>query len=110
MPNRPIHHWGSQLWAFLHTLTIIDSDEPTIQIRDSERVIEILREFHCMIPCSKCATHFHTFFQTEIEGRDRFHNMELFDLIVEYHNQINRKLGKPVVSLEEARSLWTRQI
>ena len=81
-----------------------------MQLRDSERVIEILREIHRVIPCHKCATHFQTFFQTEIEGRDRIHKMELFDIMVEYHNRINHKLGKPITTLEEARSLWTRQI
>lgn len=110
MPDRPLHHWGTHFWAFLHTITIIDTDEPAIQLRDSEKAIEILREIHRVIPCSKCATHFQDFFKAEIEGRDRVHKMELFDLMVEFHNQINHKLGKPIVSPEEARSRWTKTI
>ena len=76
MNDRPIQHWGTSLWTFPHTITIIDSDEPAIQIRDSKRVIEILRNIPMIMPCHKCAEHFQTFFQTEIEGRDRFHKME----------------------------------
>jgi hypothetical protein len=110
MVYRPQQHWGAHFWAYLHTLTIVDTDEPAIQIRDSEHVIEILREIHRVIPCHKCAAHFQTFFQTEIEGRDRVHKMELFDLLVEYHNQINQRLGKSIMSIEEARLKWAKTI
>ena len=110
MNARPIHHWGNQLWAYLHTITIIDNDEPLIQLRESVRAIEILRGIPSIIPCHRCADHYRIFFQTEIEGRDRFQRMELFDLVVEYHNQINQKLGKPIMSLAEAKSQWTKTV
>ena len=107
---RPLHHWGSPLWAYLHTITLIDSDEPAIQIRESVRAIDLLRGIPAIIPCHKCAIHFQEFFQTEIDGRDRFQRMELFYLMVEYHNRINQKLGKPIMSLDAARSLWAKTV
>jgi hypothetical protein len=107
---RPHQHWGVPLWSYLHTITIIDSDEPDIQMRESVRAIEILKNLPKIIPCHRCATHFQEFFQTEIEGRDRYQRMELFDLMVGYHNQINQKLGKPILSVEEARSLWAKTV
>ena len=36
--------------------------------------------------------------------------MELFDILVDYHNRINTKLGKPIITSAEARSLWTKTI
>ena len=110
MPHRAMYHWGKPLWTFLHTITVIDSDEPTIQIRDSIKTIEILKSLPAIIPCHKCATHYQEFFQTEIEGRDRYKRMELFDLLVEYHNRINQKCGKSIMTIEEARSLWTKTV
>jgi len=110
MQNRATHHWGTPLWIFLHTITVIDSDEPNIQIRDSIKAIEILKSLPAIIPCYRCAQHYQEFFQTEIEGRDRYGRMELFDLLVEYHNQINHKLGKQIITLEEARLLWTKTV
>jgi hypothetical protein len=110
MIARPIHHWGNQLWAYLHTITIVDSDEPSVQLRESVRAVEILKNVPSIIPCHRCADHYRSFFQTEIEGRDRYHRMELFDLLVEYHNQINHKLGKPIKTLEEARSQWVKLV
>jgi hypothetical protein len=110
MTYRATHHWGTPLWTFIHTLTVIDSDEPNIQIRDSIKAIEILKSIPAIIPCHRCAQHYQEFFQTEIEGRDRYGRMELFDLLVEYHNQINHKLGKQIITLEEARLLWTKTV
>ena len=104
------HHWGTSLWTFLHTITVVDSDEPIIQMRDSIKAIEILKSIPATIPCHTCAAHYQEFIQTEIEGRDRHKRMELFDLLVDYHNQINQKLGKPIITSAEARSLWTKTI
>ena len=110
MPYRATHHWGTPLWTFIHTLTAIDSDEPAIQIRDSIKAIDILKSLSEIIPCHRCAQHYREFFQTEIEGRDRYGRMELFNLLVEYHNRINDKLGKQIMALEEARLLWTKTV
>jgi hypothetical protein len=107
---RPLYHWGTKLWAYLHTITIIDSDEPAVQALESTRIIEILRNIPAIIPCHKCAAHYREFFQTEIEGQTRSKRMELFNLIVEYHNKINQKLGKPIRTQEEAQSQWTNTI
>ena len=103
-------HWGNPLWTLLHTITVVDNSDPAIQLRDSMRVIEILRNIHMIIPCHKCAAHYQEFFQTEIEGQDLHRRMELFDLLVDFHNQINKKLGKPIKTLDEARLLWTKPI
>jgi hypothetical protein len=110
MTARPIHHWGTALWTFIHTFTVIDSDEPAVQIRDSIKAIDILKSLSEIIPCHRCAQHYREFFQTEIEGRDRYGRMELFNLLVEYHNRINQKLGKSIMLVEEARSMWTKTV
>jgi hypothetical protein len=110
MPDRPIHHWGAHFWAFLHTITIIDMEEPEMQLRESKQAIRILENVHNIIPCSHCATHFQNFFKTEIECRDRFNRMELFEIMVDYHNRINHKLGKQNVTVEEAKLKWTKTI
>lgn len=110
MPHRPSHSWGSALWTFIHTITIIDNDEFNIQLSDSEHVIAILKHIPAIIPCHKCAQYYQEFFQSEIEGRERYERMELFDLLVKYHNQVNQKLRKPTITIEEARLLWTKTI
>jgi hypothetical protein len=110
MQYRPSHSWGPALWSFLHSLTVIDMENSDIQISDSKQAITILKQLPAIIPCHKCAHHYQEFFHTNIEGRERYKRMELFDLFVEYHNQINQKLGKKIMTIEEARLRWTNTI
>lgn len=100
--------WGSTLWPFIHTITIIDFDDPVSQQRMTEPIIENLRGISAIIPCKSCAAEYDAFFQTEIDKRDRFGRMELFYLFVDFHNRINQKLRKPIVSHADALLLWVK--
>ena len=100
--------WGSTLWPFIHTITIIDFDDPVSQQRMTEPIIENLRGISAIIPCKNCAAEYDAFFQTEIDKRDRFGRMELFYLFVDFHNRINQKLRKPIVSHADALLLWVK--
>jgi len=110
MRHNPIHLWGTTLWLFLHTITILDFDDPDTQQRMTAPIIENLRKISAIIPCKRCAAHYDAFFQTEIDKRDRFERMELFYLFVDYHNTINQKLGKPIVSHADALLLWAKVV
>ena len=110
MPDRPKHAWGSHLWGFIHTISIIDFEDEDVQVRFAKEAIENLRGIGACIPCKKCRTHYDLYFQTEIEGRDRFGRMELFRLFVEFHNAVNQKLRKPVLEYEDARLLWVNAV
>ena len=110
MTNRPLNHWGASLWNFIHTISIIDIDEPILQIQQSKNVIHILRGIADIIPCHKCATHYQTFFHNVIDTREPYEKMELFRLMVEYHNMVNIKLNKPIVRYEDACLLWAKTI
>ena len=110
MPDRPVHHWGPALWTFLHTVTVIDLEDSDRQIHESKRVIELLKGISSIIPCYKCAKHYETFFHTEIEGKDRYQRMELFEIMVEYHNKVNQRLGKSIYTMNDARSIWIKTI
>jgi hypothetical protein len=74
----------------------------------TDPIIECLRGIDKIIPCHKCATHYREFFQTELH-RSLFERMELFYVFVDYHNVINQKLGKPIMSHADA-LLWTKTV
>lgn len=61
MRHTPIHVWGTTLWSFIHTITILDFDDPDTQQRMTEPIIENLRGISAIIPCKKCAAHYDTF-------------------------------------------------
>ena len=110
MHHQPNKQWGATLWPFIHTITIIDFVDPDTQRRMTEPIIENLRGISAVIPCKSCAAHYNAFFQTEIDKRNRFGRMELFYLFVDFHNTINQKLRKPIVSHADALLLWTKMV
>lgn len=109
MTFRPSHEWGPFLWGLIHTITVIDFDEPTAQRRAVEQAIHTLKGLPGAIPCHRCAEHFSKQVQT-IDATDWLEPMSLFYWTVDVHNAINQKLGKPMMSREDALSKWSKQI
>jgi hypothetical protein len=101
--GKPNYHWGHFLWAFIHTICIIDymSELQTIKLK-LENIVNI-------IPCEKCKLEY----SNEINSNE-FKMLDLtsdplilFKWSVEFHNKVNTKLGKNIIFLEEAIKIWT---
>lgn len=103
MPYREKEHWGHHLWAFIHTVTIIDfeDNEPHVQ-----RALDSLRSVSKVIPCALCRTHFEN--KINNLNLNLKESMCLFRWSVDFHNEVNTKLGKPLFTYEEALEKWTR--
>jgi hypothetical protein len=104
---RPKICWGSSLWAFIHTITIIDNDDSNIRNSEINEVIRILKNIEHIIPCKKCAKHYHEFIEIEL-NQNIYENMQLFKIMFEYHNKINEKLSKKKIIYEDALHLWSK--
>ena len=102
--------WGSSLWAFIHTITIIDNDDTNIRNSQINDVIRILKNIEHIIPCKKCAKHYHEFIEIELKNENIYQNMQLFKLMVDYHNKINEKVYKKQILYEDALHLWSNFI
>lgn len=83
--------WGPNLWGALHTVCLAGTVTP-----------EFVQEFARVIPCQICATDF-----AVILSQTPFSETDPFEWSVRVHNQVNQKLGKPVVSVEKARARWS---
>ena len=103
MPYRKKNYWAHQVWALIHTLCVIDfeNNEPIIL-----KTIEALKNLKYSILCESCRTEYENEF-SRLDALDPKEHMVLFKWSVEFHNRINVKVGKPVVSYEEALGLWT---
>jgi enoyl reductase-like protein len=102
---RPRYHWGTSLWKFIHTITLIDFDDPDVQQRQVTEVISILHGILAIMPCKKCIESYQEFLQSIDASHSE--RMALFRHGVAYHNQVNQKLGKPQMSYEDAVALWS---
>jgi hypothetical protein len=67
-----------------------------------------LRDFTASVPCGGCRGHFIDV--CNLDPPDLSSRESYFAWTVRVHNAINRELGKPEVSLDEATSLWTRAV
>lgn len=110
---RPREEWGSHLWAFIHTMTIIDSDQPEVQRDQVDKAVSCLRGLVAALPCPKCRCHL----EDALEGVDNkdicqeiYKPMGLFEWGVGLHNAINRRLGKKEWTVQDALERWGKVI
>lgn len=106
---RPKEEWGTHMWAFIHTITIVDSDQEDVLRKQVDSAVACLRGLVGVVPCHKCAEHLKAALE-DIEKQDIYCAMGLFRWGVDLHNTINRRLGKADWTVEEALGRWGRVI
>lgn len=92
---------GPLMWADLHRWALkVDFAPP----RGTRRVREWIDDFNRLIPCGDCSAHW-TKMVTE-NPPDFSSNDALFAWSVARHNDVNRRIGKPEMSVDDARAKW----
>lgn len=94
--STPEDEWakrGPKMWAELHR-------RPQMV----EREIEWIQQFGTRIPCGSCRQHWKNMVQRT--PADLSSPAAYFAWTVDRHNEVNARLGKPIISMEEARSIW----
>ena len=92
----PTKHWGTHLWAYIHTISLMNKPE--------EEVKACLKSIPDVIPCLACQFSFREICN-EIDNID-CSGHGLFEWTVDVHNRINKSLGKPELTYEEAISIF----
>jgi hypothetical protein len=100
MAFRPRNHWGNFLWGALHTLTIVDNPDPALQEHDAKRMFRHMTALIGVIPCLTCSAHYGEFVKSLEQEEKKYERMWLFERVVEFHNEVNAKLGKRIWMLE----------
>jgi len=85
-----------KLWEELHTYKWISEEETKIWFN-----------FFCLrVPCGECRVHWSNLiseFPPDFSSQNSF-----FEWGVEAHNKVNKRLGKPQISLDDAKRLWIK--
>lgn len=82
---------GPPLWADLHRWALT---------ADLSSAGEWLKMFTRRVPCGECRREFRSILH------DTPPTTDLFAWTVAAHNRVNRKLGKPEISIDDARTRW----
>ncbi len=99
--------WAPQVWHFLHAVTFAYADEPSADER--RRVETFFRALPAVLPCHECGHHFAR--ALDADGGARFAaalggGAPLSRWLVDVHNDVNRRTGKPQVTYAAVRCLF----
>lgn len=104
----PTSDWGPAAWKFLHTATFAYGGPDGIASHEEQAAAKNLFEsLRLMLPCKDCCSHYCGALQKRpltshvLKNRDN-----LSRWLVDLHNDVNERLGKPIVSFEEAVGLY----
>jgi len=98
--------WGAALWKYMHYSAANYPDNPSDQeIKDMKSWLECLAT---TIPCNNCAKHFKSYIDTY---KSKLYDIcssksTLFEFLVDIHNKVNERLGKPIMTLDEAYAIY----
>jgi len=100
-----VQEWGPAAWKFLHAMTFSFPDAPTIQQQtDAERLFASLRT---LLPCEACRVHYDQ--EISVHPPDVRSRSTLSAWLVDLHNRVNARLGKPIFTFAAAESLYSSQ-
>lgn len=101
-------HWGTFIWNFIHTITVIDGVNVEGLKATGRHVISKLKALEHVIPCDKCIPTYRSHLLL-LDYLDLSKPMVLFYWGIDLHNAVNRKLRKREWTYPEALRHWTNK-
>jgi hypothetical protein len=111
IPLHPKYHWGTFVWAFIHTLTICNVSQ--VCEKDFFNSKDLLTSVKDIIPCGECKEEYirHLKQLEDITYSDfEKDGMIFFKWTFHLHNFVNRKLGKKEFDYTSALKKWVKNI
>lgn len=106
MSSGVMNSLGSGIWYIIHRLALrITSDE------DISKFEAFMIDLQEIIPCSECRSNYELELTTLLRDMSNTYvsdstSLSIFDLTVDMHNNVNRRLRKRVISTIEALSIY----
>jgi hypothetical protein len=91
--------FGPYFWGTLHLACL-----------GGGKIKDLVEAFPSALPCPTCSSHFSSVIRSHPFPDDMENPIEVFKWSVDVHNAVNKRLGKPNVSYNDAFDFWTRPI
>lgn len=92
-------YWGSKFWFTMHTIAFFYEDQPSpTEMAHAKDFYESLQS---LLPCPGCAHHYSTLLQKYPVEKAITSRHSLMRWVNKIHNEVNRRLGKPVLTFDE---------
>jgi hypothetical protein len=102
--------WGPSFWFMLHNgASKYPISASPIQ---SDRMKSFILGLPVMIPCEKCKEHATSYIENNYKNLDKICNSRsnLFEFFVNFHNRVNERYEKPLMSVENALKLYSGNV
>lgn len=96
--------FGPAMWFTFHNGAVQYPNRPTEFIKHGMK--QFLLNVPIMIPCISCREHFYTLLSHTDLDQVVSSREALFKFWVDAHNYVNKRYGKPVISLRDAKDLY----
>jgi hypothetical protein len=100
--------WGPSTWNTIHLLCYTAPE--TLSAGEQLRYTAFFKALPYVLPCATCSAHLLKHYE-DLPIENAVHTgAALFEWSVHIHNTVNRMLGKPEMSVEDAKSIWKKKL
>lgn len=92
--------WGPKLWFVMHTFALSYPENPSKT--DKMAMDEFFNNLKLTIPCPTCRKHYSEILAKNPVSNHLSDRASLFAFTVDVHNEVNKTLDKPLLSVEHA--------
>ena len=100
--------WGAAGWRFLHACSWAYPVRPTFH--EKRDMLNFLMSTGHVLPCSICRTHYNMYTKRHLtqgmESPALQSRAALTRFLVDFHNNVNERLGRATLSYDNARMLY----
>lgn len=98
-PSPDPRYWGAKFWFVLHTSAEFYPEYPSPDDMSSAK--NLIMSYRNLMPCPSCRTHFAQLLQKHPVDNNLNGRESLMRYVNFLHNEVNRRVGKPIVPYEE---------
>lgn len=102
------NHWGPSCWHFLHSVSLSYPLTPTED--EKKHMYNFFHALKHVLPCVTCKVDFAQMLEDDPIERHLQSRQALSRWLVDKHNAVNLKTGKPILSYEDAVALQCNKI
>ena len=96
--------WGPKFWYILHNGASSYSNNPSEH--NKERMKGFIKGIPYMLPCESCFKHALSYIENTDVDKIVSNKNELFLFFWEFHNDVNKRIGKQITPLSKAKKKW----
>ena len=98
--------WGPRFWFVFHIATTVYPTKPSSHVRTA--FFNFILSIPLLLPCKECRNHCMKYISENLNVVKSavFSRRQVFEFFVNFHNSVNRRRGKPIVTVDEAIELY----